>query len=366
MASGAVPVALGARGLAERRLEIRRFPECERELQRDRHRAAVRILRRHAGLEASGPVDEVPPRQPADERVGPLALREPVEHRARPGELPPDEGRVVAPHPVVVDHADPQQREGRDELLRRARVAAVGEPVGAARAVEGLDRLAREPVVAGDGVRDERLDAGVARVLQLLVVGTIHVGLVRARAGGAPAHVPQPLERRVSGVEASALLERVAGEVDRQPVERERLRRRLDVDLHVAPGAPPERVEDAPRRRRRAAPRPRSRRSACPRRRRGAPCARACPARAAPPGIRSAGGPRAHPRSEAPGTRSRASCGRSAAKPWCLRGTRAVPFSGKPSTTAPSAFTTDPALSVRYSIGGNSSGTSWRPSGVSW
>jgi hypothetical protein len=146
-----------------------------------------------------------------------------------------------------VNHADPQQRERRDELLRRARVAAVGDPLRAPRALEGLDRLAGEAVVAGHGVGDEGLDARVAHVLELLVVGAVHVGLVRAGSGGAPADLPEAPERRVPGVEAAALLERVSGEVHGQAVEGEGLGGGLHLDPHVAPRAPPQRVEDASR-----------------------------------------------------------------------------------------------------------------------
>ena len=228
-------------------LEVGRFPQGERELERDRHRAAVRVLRGHAGLERVAPVHEVPPRQPAEESVRAQPVREPVQHRPRSGELAADEGGVVPPGPVVVDHAHPEERERGDELLRRARVAAEGDSLGAPRALEGLDRLSREPVVAGHGVGDERLDARVAHVLQLLVVGAVDVRLVRAGASRAPADLPQAPERRVAGVEAPALFEWVAGEVHGQAVEGEGLSCRFDLDPHVAPRAPPERVEDAPR-----------------------------------------------------------------------------------------------------------------------
>ena len=189
---GALAVARRPLGLAEGGLEVRRLAQREGELERDRHRAAVLVLRaaRRPRTRRTSPRSSTRaarPRRPS----GRSLLREPVEHRPRAGELAPHERRVVAPRPVVVDHAHPQQRERRDELLRRARVAAVGDPLGAPRALEGLDRLAREAVVAGHGVGDERLDARVAHVLQLLVVGAVHVGLVRAGAGGAPAHLPE-------------------------------------------------------------------------------------------------------------------------------------------------------------------------------
>ena len=63
-------------------------------------------------------------------------------------------------------------------------------PFGNARVVEGFEGLAGEAVVAGDGVGDEGLDAGVADVLELLVVGRVHVGFMGVEAGGAPTDLP--------------------------------------------------------------------------------------------------------------------------------------------------------------------------------
>ena len=111
--------------------------------------------------------------------------------------------------------------------------------------VVGLDGLAREPVVAGNRVGDEGLDPGVADVLELLVVRAVHVRLVSAEAGGAPSRFPDLRERRVARVEASLLRERVAGGEGLETVDDERLVRRLHVDLQEPPGPPPERLEDA-------------------------------------------------------------------------------------------------------------------------
>ena len=90
---------------------------------------------------------------------------------------------IGAVHPVVVEHADPEQRKGGDGLRQRTGIAAARDAVGDARVVEGLECLAAEPVVAGHGVGDERLDARVADVLELLVVGRVHVGFMGVERG---------------------------------------------------------------------------------------------------------------------------------------------------------------------------------------
>ena len=85
------------------------------------------------------------------------------------------------------------------------------------------------------------------RILQLLVVGAIHVGLVRAQAGGAPADVEDLLQLGRAGIEAGFALERIAGVDAVQIVDGERLILRFDGEPQVAPGTPPERVEMAMR-----------------------------------------------------------------------------------------------------------------------
>ena len=60
-----------------------------------------------------------------------------------------------------------------------------------------------------------------------------------------PSHREDPVQRRVARLDARPQLERVPGGMGLQGLEDEWLRGRLDVDLQIAPGAPPERVEDA-------------------------------------------------------------------------------------------------------------------------
>ena len=229
-----------------------------------------------------------------------------------------------------------------------------------------VDGLAREAVVAGHGVGDERLDARVAHVLQLLVVGAVHVGLVRAGSGGAPADLPEAPERRVPGVEAAALLEGVAGEVHGQAVEGERLGGGLHLDPHVAPRAPPQRVEDASR----AAVRDDLVLVA------DEALALEVVAVALLPGLRgleerflvagSGSATRGRRRTSAPGRRSRASSDRREARPSCSAGRGRGRSPGSPRRWRPRPSPPFPPATVRYSIGGSSSGTSRRPSGVSW
>ena len=118
-------------------------------------------------------------------------------------------------------------------------------PSGMRESLKASSAWPREAVVAGHGVGDQRLDARVADVLELLVVGRVHVGFVGIEARGAPTDLPDLVEVGVAGCELGALFEGIGGEVGRQGFERERLVGGLDVEIEIAPGAPPERLEDA-------------------------------------------------------------------------------------------------------------------------
>ena len=145
-------------------------------------------------------------------------------------------------------HADPKQGKGGDGLRQRTGIAAASESFRDARVIEGVEGLAGEAVVAGDGVGDEGLDAGVADVLELLVVGRVHVGFMGIEAGGAPTDFPDLVEiRDRPDCEGGALLKWVGGEVGGEGVEGERIGAGGDVEIEIAPGAPPERREGAMR-----------------------------------------------------------------------------------------------------------------------
>src|SRR5580698_2042479 len=103
----------------------------------------------------------------------------------------------------------------------------------------------REPVVTCDRIRDQRLDARVADVLQLLVVRRVHVGLVRVEPRSAPADRPYLRKLRIVGRKAGALLEWIRGECCCERFKLQRLVAGFDVEIEITPGAPPQRLEDA-------------------------------------------------------------------------------------------------------------------------
>jgi len=134
-------------------------------------------------------------------------------------------------HPEVVDHGYPEEGEGRDDLEAVAGVATLGEAFGDAGAVEVEDGLAHEAVVAGYVEGYEGLDAGIAFVLELFVVGAVVVGFTGAAEGGSPSDVPYLAEGAVVGAEGGLLGEWVSGGVRGEVDEGEGLGSGLDVEL---------------------------------------------------------------------------------------------------------------------------------------
>ena len=120
-------------------------------------------------------------------------------------------------------------------------------PSGMRESSKAVNGLAAEAVVAGNGVGDQGLDARVADVLELLVVGRVHVGFMGVEAGGAPADLPDLVEVGIGGFEFGAFFEGIGGEVGFEGFEGERFGAGGDVEIEIAPGAPPERLEDAVR-----------------------------------------------------------------------------------------------------------------------
>ena len=115
----------------------------------------------------------------------------------------------------------------------------MGQSFRTARVVELFDGLARQPVVVGQGVRQQRVDARVADVLQLLPIRRVDVGLVRGQLHGSPADVPDPPQRFVTGVEGGPQFEWKSREMRLDPVDGQRLIGSGHVQFEEAPGAEP-------------------------------------------------------------------------------------------------------------------------------
>ena len=167
---GDAAVVIGHRRQAERALQFGRALQGIDELQRDDRRVPLRAARRNTAIPTTGPVHVWPPRNRTEHPGFVQSSLEPVEDRPNPWKEAAHVLRVVAMHPVVVHHRDPDRGERRNVLTEVGGVAAGGDSLGDPRDVKMLDRLAHETIVVAHGERDQRLDARVADVLELFVV----------------------------------------------------------------------------------------------------------------------------------------------------------------------------------------------------
>src|SRR4029077_10873061 len=98
-----------------------------------------------------------------------------------------------------------------------------------------------EPVIAGNRIGDESLDAGIADVLESLPVRRVHVGVVRIETSRSPADRPDGGEVGIIRREFRALLEGKSREPTAKLGDLERGVLGCDIDLKVAPGSPHQR-----------------------------------------------------------------------------------------------------------------------------
>ena len=121
------------------------------------------------------------------------------------------------------------------------RIPAHGDAIG----YDGLTALFKGILhhkrIAGIEHGNHCLDTCIAKILQLLVIGTIHIGLVSTQAGRTPTdgkHLVQFGKCRCR--EGNILFERITRKSAVQVVHHQRLIGGGDGKLHIAPGTPPQ------------------------------------------------------------------------------------------------------------------------------
>ena len=144
-----------------------------------------------------GPVCEIPCRDVVQQIVRAEELAEPRNDAAHGRQQGLKIGLVPTVHPPVMAGVQPEKGVGSDILRKVGGVAAHRQAVGSHRLASLLQQIAYHASVAGVVHRNQSLDAGIAEVLQLFVIGAVHIGLVGAETGGAPADVQHLLQRRV-------------------------------------------------------------------------------------------------------------------------------------------------------------------------
>ena len=135
------------------------------------------------------------------------------------------------------------QRPRGDDLHQPRRKPALREPIRQPRPVEVIQRLLREPIVARREHRDLRRDHRVARILHLLVIGTVLKRLVGTQPHRAQRRPPNFLQARVRARKLRRHLIRIRREPIPQPTNRERLVTRRNRNPDIPKRPPMQRLE---------------------------------------------------------------------------------------------------------------------------
>jgi len=105
--------------------------------------------------------------------------------------------------------------------------------------------IAHQPVVAGYIQGNERLNAGIANVLQLFIVRTIKIIFPGAKPGGAPAGFPYFTKRRIAAGKFSFFNKWISCKYAIQVMNDQRFCGSFYFQLYIAPGAQPQGAEQA-------------------------------------------------------------------------------------------------------------------------
>src|SRR5580658_7924453 len=97
----------------------------------------VGSARRLAIAKSIRPIYETPPRHRPQHPLGRIDLPFiPVQDATHRRQELPDKPIILPKHPIVMDHHDPPQREGRDHLVTIARIPPLRKPFGYPRMIE--------------------------------------------------------------------------------------------------------------------------------------------------------------------------------------------------------------------------------------
>ena len=141
---------------------------------------------------------------------------------------------------ILAEQEDVVQREGGEDLqIGRRRLSGV-QALRLHAVVEVQQRLAHQGGVPAHGVGVLRLQAGVHAVLELLVVGAVHIGLQHAVFQRPHADIPELFHPGSGGLHMGLHRERIAGLVEVRRKDRDRAVTRFHRQADEAEGAHPE------------------------------------------------------------------------------------------------------------------------------
>jgi len=213
---------------------------CEKQLEVKNAGGTVpgRLRDSHLPARIIAPVGEVPARKTAYAAVIERIAAEIFEDLLGTRDEVEDEIGVVSVHHIVMQGIDVMQGVRGDILGKLRRGAAHGDTFRVAAHVGLAQIVADQTVVSCVEQGDQSLDAGVAEILELLVIGAVGICLYGAEPGRPPAYLHHLLQLPVIGVQRRFQLEREADEGAAQVIDLQGFVRGLDVEVHITESAP--------------------------------------------------------------------------------------------------------------------------------
>ena len=228
-------------GIAPDSFHFGHHPEGIQELQVHEDGAAVGPSPGRAVLPVAAvvhPVGEVPTGKVPYAAVRQLIPGEIVQNLLRTGHEVQHELRIPAVHQIVVHRIDVTEGIGLDVLGNGRGITALGNAVGTAGDIGQIEEVLYQTVVLAVEKGNQRLDAGIAQILQALIIRTVHVGFRGTEPSRAPADVQDVLQFLPVRVQAGVPRERIAGESAGNPVHGQGFIPSFHHQPHIAESAP--------------------------------------------------------------------------------------------------------------------------------
>ena len=123
---------------------------------------------------------------------------------------------------MIVHHQDIVDGKSWDHVDTFVGITAVEKSVRSLRPGKFPDRFAGQPVVPGYRIGVKDLQSGVLHILQLLIIGAVHIGLMHAAAEGPQADIPDRGQCLIGRGDLRSHFQRIAGLQIGKGVQRKR------------------------------------------------------------------------------------------------------------------------------------------------
>src|SRR5512138_2531439 len=104
--------------------------------------------------------------------------------------------------------------------------------------IHQVDRISYKPVVTAIIHSNKGLNATITYILQLLIIGTVHVCFNGTKTGCSPTNLHKLLQFRIVGIENGILLKRIAGESSENIINNQGIISCVNSDFNIPVSSP--------------------------------------------------------------------------------------------------------------------------------